>query len=1053
MKTCKLTQRAGGLALSVVTVLSASSLMAQSYDEWRDPNINEVNRLPMKSSYVAYPDKESALSMDQQKSDYVSLNGNWKFDFVTNSEAAPRDFFKPNFNDAGWGNMVVPGVWELNGYGDPLYINTGYPWRNQANVAPPNVPVEGNYVGSYRRVITIPESWSGKDVIANFGAVASAFYLWVNGEFVGYSEDSKLCAEFDITKHLKSGENLIAFQVYRWCDGTYLEDQDFFRYTGVMRDSYLYARDMNRIEDMQITASLDRGRGALSIDNTVVGSIAGSTVEYELFELGAPNDKGETALGREIYSKSVSASEKSVKFSVPSIKPWSAESPNLYLLVATVKDRSGKATESLSQRVGFRNVEIKNSQLLVNGQPVLIKGVNRHEIDPVTGGYVSKERMIQDIQLMKQLNINSVRTCHYPNAEMWYELCDIYGIYVVAEANVESHGMGYGDKTLAKDPSYKQAHIERNARNVERNRNNPSVIVWSLGNEAGMGENFLAAYEWIKKSDPSRPVQYEMARDGEGSDIMAPMYRDYKDSEHYVSNNPKKPYIQCEYAHAMGNSMGGFKEYWDLIRKYPSYQGGYIWDFVDQSPFHVTDEGVRVFGYAGDFNRYDCWSDKNFCNNGVVSPDRKLNPHAYEVGYFHQSIWTTFKSVQRGEVEIYNENFFRNLSNYRMVWSLLQDGEVVQSGVVETLNVAPQRKAVVKLGYDLSKVDRSKEILLNVEYRLKSSEPLLAAGSEIAHQQLEVSAYDGHFYTESRTTVGQEQHAPAPTVVNDNGHQLLIRGYDFDIDFDRRSGYIVYYRSANMELIEPGSALKPNFWRATTDNDMGVQYNVKLKAWRDVKPKLTSLKGENVGDMAVVTAQYDMPTVGSKLTLEYRIDRFGAIEVSEKLDVEGSQPMMMRFGMSVEMPAHFDTFTYYGRGPIENYADRKLSEHIGIYEQSVADNYYQYVRPQESGTRSDLRWWKQTDSSGCGLMIVSKDEFSASALNYSVKQLDEEEIRYEMGQKHSEELVPNDFVTLNVELEQMGLGSVNSWGAEPLEEYRVMAEDKEFVFKIVPLHK
>ena len=603
------------LMTGLFTVLALTA-GAQTFQEWRNPEINAVNRAPMHTNYFAFENADAAKKADKKQStNYMTLNGTWKFNWVKDADSRPTDFWKTDFNDKGWDDLQVPAVWELNGYGDPIYVNVGYAWRNQFQNNPPEVPTENNHVGSYRREIVVPASWKGKDIIAHFGSVTSNMYLWVNGRYVGYSEDSKLEAEFDLTPYLKPGQkNLIAFQVFRWCDGTYLEDQDFFRYSGVGRDCYLYARNKKRIQDIRVTPDLDAAyqNGSLAVNLDLKGS---GKVDLELVD----------AQGKQVATATANKSGL-VTMNVENPKKWSAETPYLYTLRASMQG----SNEVIPVKVGFRKIELKGDQILVNGKAILFKGADRHEMDPDGGYVVSPERMLQDIQIMKQFNLNAVRTCHYPDDNLWYDLCDQYGIYVVAEANIESHGMGYGDKTLAKNPSYKKAHLERNQRNVQRGFNHPSIIFWSLGNEAGDGPNFEQCYKWIKAEDPSRACQYEQARQKEHTDIFCPMYYDYNGMEKYGQRtDATKPLIQCEYAHAMGNSQGGFKEYWDLIRKYPNLQGGFIWDFVDQSCRWKGKDGVMIYAYGGDFNRFDA-SDNNFCDNGLISPDRVPNPHMYE---------------------------------------------------------------------------------------------------------------------------------------------------------------------------------------------------------------------------------------------------------------------------------------------------------------------------------------------------------------------------------------------------------------------------------------
>ncbi len=1039
------------LVASLLTAITTTAL-AQSFEEWKEPTINHINRAKMHTSYFAHPTLEEAMRLDMStSSSYQSLNGYWNLHFVRNSAALDTSLVALECYDKGWDKIIVPGAWELNGYGDPLYINEGFPWRRQSDVEPPHVPVEGNHVGTYRRTINISKEWAGDDIIAHFGSVASCFYLWVNGQFVGYSEDSKLAAEFDITPYVTTGENLIALQVLRWCDGTYLEDQDFFRYSGIMRDSYLYSRSKSRIEDIVITSTLDKSykKGLLDVAIETKGDLSSHTISYQLFELSKPNNSGEVEIGKSIFERSVSATQRSLNYTLPSVKAWSAENPSLYLLVATLKDAKGAVVESLPQKIGFRTVDIVDAQLRVNGCPILVKGVNRHEIDPFTGGYVSAERMIEDIKIMKQLNINSVRTSHYPNAALWYELCDIYGIYVVAEANVESHGLFFEEKTLAKDERYALAHLERNERNVQANRNHASIIIWSLGNEAGMGENFLNCYNWIKANDTSRLVQYEMARGEEGTDITCPMYDAYDKAEQYVANNPAKPYIQCEYAHAMGNSMGGFKEYWDLIRKYPSYQGGFIWDFVDQSPHYTLPSGIDVFGYAGDFNPYDCNRDKNFCNNGLVNPDRELNPHSDEVAYFHQSIWSELVDMKSGKIKIYNEYTFRDLSNFKLEWRVMEDGVAVKSGQVLNLAIAPSQSRIIDLGYSLEGVDTSKEVLLNLEYSLKNAEPLLEAGTQLAKAQIELTPYSGYHNETPYWSAEEQAYVTAPEVDDKNFYKLIIKGYDFAVDFDKSNGYMVNYTIGRSAIIADGGALKPNFWRAVTDNDFGARSQINYAVWRDMKPRLTSLDYSTEAESVIVDAVYELAEVESTLKLHYVIDKFGGVEVTQTLEAEaGAHPNMLRFGMSVELDKRYDTSTYYGRGEIENYNDRKSSAFLGIYSQQSDEQHYEYIRPQESGNKCDVRWWQQTSSSGQGVMIVSETPLSHSALRYTISELDEGE---DKGQRHWPELEESDFVTLCIDQTQSGLGCVNSWRALPLEEYQVKCENRSYTFKIIPL--
>lgn len=1019
----------------ITGLLAAMALTAnaQSFNEWIDPEVNAVNRAPMHTNYFAFESTDAAdKGVKEQSSNFMTLNGTWKFNWVKDADARPVDFWKMGFNDKGWTDFPVPGVWELNGFGDPIYVNVGYAWRNQYKNNPPQVPVVNNHVGSYRREITVPADWKGKDIIAHFGSVTSNMYLWVNGKYVGYSEDSKLEAEFDLTSYLKPGQkNLVAFQVFRWCDGTYLEDQDFFRYSGVGRDCYLYARDKKRIQDIRVTPDLDADykNGSLSVKLDLKGK---GNVKLELLD----------ATGKQITTENAKGSG-TIQMNVENPQKWTAETPYLYTLRATLQG----SNEVIPVKVGFRKIELKNSQILVNGQPVLFKGADRHELDP-DGGYVlSPERMIQDIQIMKQFNLNAVRTCHYPDDNLWYDLCDRYGIYVVAEANIESHGMGYGKETLAKRADYRKAHLERNQRNVQRGFNHPSIIFWSLGNEAGYGSNFEAAYDWVKAEDPSRAVQYEQAGTKGKTDIYCPMYADYGWCEDYCKNDDyKKPLIQCEYAHAMGNSQGGFKEYWDLVRKYPKFQGGFIWDFVDQSVRWTGKNGKMIYAYGGDFNRFDA-SDANFCDNGLISPDRVPNPHMYEVGYYYQNIWTTPADIRNGEINVFNENFFRDLSAYYLEWEVLKGGKVVRSGRVDNLNVAPQQTAKLKL--DLGKTCQCTEWLLNVSYKLKNREGLLPAGHVVAKDQLTLNPYKAPSMDLQNCELSNLE-VVAPAVQENDANYLIVTGDAFRAEFNKHSGYLTKYEVAGLDMIKDGSALTPNFWRAPTDNDFGAGLQRKYVAWKNPAIKLASFNQRTENKQVIVEAAYDMPEVSAKLNLTYIINNAGAIKVTQKLTADKNAKVsnMFRFGLQMPMPRSFETIEFYGRGPVENYIDRNHCTNLGIYRQSVSEQFYSYIRPQETGTKTDIRWWKMLNQAGNGIEVIAAAPFSASALHYTIESLDE---GWSKQQGHSPEVEESDLTNLCIDKVQTGLGCVNSWGAIARPEYQVPYGDYEFTFILKPV--
>ncbi len=1019
-----------------VAALAFTSAAGQSFNEWLDPGVNAVNRAPMRSESFAFKKGETGTGkLDRKNSaNYLSLNGNWKFNWVNDASSRPTDFWKKDFNDMGWDSIKVPGLWELNGYGDPIYVNMQYPWENFFKNNPPLVPVQENHVGSYRREIKVPADWKGKEIFAHFGSVTSNIYLWVNGKYVGYSEDSKLEAEFNLTPYILPGkENLICFQVFRWCDGSYLEDQDFWRLSGVGRDCYLFARNKTRIDDIRVTPDLenDYRDGILNIDLSLKGNKPVNLILKD-------------ANGMVVAGQTVKKSGKtSMKVANP--KKWSAETPYLYTLYAEMEG-SG---ETVPVKVGFRKIELTGSQILVNGKPVLFKGADRHELDPDGGYVVSPERMMQDIGLMKKLNINAVRTCHYPDDELWYELCDKYGIYVVAEANIESHGMGYREKTLAKEPKYHTAHMERNERNVKRNFNHPSVIFWSLGNEAGYGPNFEDAYDWVKMFDPSRAVQYEQAHKDGKTDIFCPMYYGYEGMEAY-GKDPKatKPLIQCEYAHAMGNSEGGFKEYWDLIRKYPNLQGGFIWDFVDQGLRAEDADGVEYYAYGGDYNNFD-GSDNNFCDNGLISPDRVPNPHACEVGYFYQNVWTSPVDIKAGKVNVYNENFFKDLSDLNLDWTLLHNGSPVRTGRIEELNVQPGATAGITIPY--GKADGDGEWLLNVAYTLKETEDMLPAGYAVARQQLVVSENPGSKTLSMADT--PDLNSVDPYIIDNHKWHLTVKGENFEVEFNRANGFMTKYDVNGSALIAKGGALTPNFWRAPTDNDFGAGLQRRYEAWRNPEIKLSALSSSaDANGYATVKAEYDMPGVKGKLLLTYQIDRDGAVMVTEDFKAtEGANVSnMFRFGMQMQMPEEFDAIEYYGRGPAENYSDRNHSSFLGIYNQTVNDQFYPYIRPQETGTKTDVRWWKQLNRAGNGLEFEAVQPFSISALNYSIESLDDYP---EKKQSHGPQVKKADYTNICIDKVQQGLACVNSWGAVPLPQYMVPYGNYSFTFAMKPILK
>ena len=1043
------------------------AIQQPTFTEWHDLQVNEINRLPLHTMHFAYDPNDfpgtGAEYLDKKKSmNYLSLEGTWKFNWVANADERPTDFYKTDLDDSKWNNIQMPGNWEMLGYGQPEYVNVGFAWRGHFDQQPPAVPTKDNHVGSYRREINIPANWDGKRVIAHFGSVTSNIYLYVNGKFAGYAEDSKVAAEFDITPFLKKGKNLIAFQTFRWCDGSWCEDQDFWRLSGPARENYLYARSKeHRLLDVRVETELKNNYkdGALNI----TAKVQGNTLAY--FGLYDPDGKEVIVTGTDNVKNGVAKYQLRVK----NVRKWSAETPNLYTLVVSPIQNGGMYLpyEIVQVKVGFRKVEIKNKQFLVNGQPVLLKGADRHEIDPDEGYNVSEQRMIQDIMMMKRMNINAVRTSHYPNDPRWYDLCDKYGLYVVAEANQESHGFQYGDDAAAKKPEFAKQIMERNQHNVSMFYNHPSIVTWSMGNETVMGDNFLKAYKWIKSQDKTRPVQYEQARRGEGTDIFCPMYYSVAASEKYAKDpNSPMPLIQCEYNHTMGNSGGNLSDYWNLIRKYPILQGGFDWDFVDQAlhrnivkpmsilPYKMNNEELRKieYCYGGDYNKYDP-SDNNFNCNGILGPDRQMNPHAYEVAYQYQNIWAKMVNAETGEVSVYNENFFRDLSNYALAWSLEEDGVETQNGTIADLDVPAQQTKNFTIPYDKSKI-KGKEVFLNIDFRLKEAEPLLTAGQVMAYAQLPVVTKQACSGDCSKMLAqGHGKKKMKLAAKKDNVVAVTTPNLTFKID--RSTGLISEYAYNGKSLLGEGGTLKPNFWRAPTDNDMGAGLQKKFQAWKNPQMNLKNIdvkKDKKANSVTIVTS-FDMPEVQGQMDITYVVfANTGAVKVTEDFKAtEGAKVSdMFRFGMLMQMPYTMEKSNYYGRGPIENYSDRKDCMRIGVYTDDADNQYFPYIRPQESGTKSDIRWWKQTDATGMGLQVKSCTPFYASAIHFDTEELDDGD---DKEQRHSFDLKKSKFTNLFLDSAHMGVGGENSWGAWPLEKYRVHYGNKTFTFTLIPQGK
>ena len=1025
------------VSLCLAMLSMSSGALAQSESRWQNVNINQQNREPRRANFFAFENLEKAQSFDKKKSaNYLSMEGMWKFNFVKDHNKRPANFFALKYDDSQWKDFPVPGLFELNGYGDATYKNIGYAWATQFAPNPPYISELNNYTGSYRRTFELPKNWKGKDVYFHVGSATSNLTLWVNGKYVGYSEDSKVAAEFNISKYLKPGKNLIAMQVMRWCDGSYFEDQDFWRLTGIAREVYLYARPKLHAADIRLNAALEN-------------NYQDGVLNYKVSLKGGKTDVAITLCDKDGKQIAQATGAQGV-IKVPKVNAWTAETPYLYKAYITLKNKQG-AAEVIPQKVGFRNVEIKNAQLLVNGQPVLVKGADRHEMDPDGGYVVSLERMIQDIKIMKQLNINAVRTSHYPCDPRWYDLCDEYGIYITAEANLESHGMGYEEKSLAKFPEYIVPHIERNEGNVKPLINHPSVIVWSLGNECGYGVNFEKAYDWVKACDKTRPAQYERGGYDSKTDIYCPMYIGYEESESYCKSNGTKPYIQCEYAHAMGNSEGGFKEYWDLIRKYPKYQGGYIWDFVDQG---LRDKspitGKEIFTYGGDYGRYP-GSDYNFNCNGIIAPNRRLNPHAYEIQYVLQNVWIKDFDAENGSFNVYNENFFKNIDDLSLTATLFANGvKLTTIAIPDTKGIAPQATKLVKSEALKSAIEKAEaehateEITINFAFASDGSQPLVDKGQVMARQQIVLNGYEF-----------DKVDAPANTgskiEVEETNSYVKVSAERMSVTIGKKTGMIDYLDVDGEPMLKFRESMTPEFWRAPTDNDYGASLQKKMRVWKNPQMNLKSFDKSESKDSVVLTASFEMPEVKAELMLRYRINAAGEVAVTEKMttDKEAKVADLFRYGMQLQMPASFSKLEYYGRGPEENYIDRHSSAFIGKYEANVKDEYYPYVRPQESGNHTDIRYFSIFNpTTGKGITFEGYAPMECSAIPYLVEDLDAGVEKEHAWGQHSGDLVEKGLVQLHIQQRQFGLGCIDSWGSSPMEKYRMHYQDRCFSFVI-----
>lgn len=1010
--------------------------------EWENPNIFEINREKPTASFYKYSDEPSAINNEGWKHSplYQSLNGLWNFYYADSVNARPTDFYKNHFDLSGWDQIEVPSNWEMKGFGIPIYTNIKYVFP--AN--PPFIPHNMNNNGSYKRDFEIPENWDGKDIYLHFAGVSGAMYVWVNGEFVGYNEGSKTAAEFNISKVAKSGKNSIAVQVLRWSDASYMEDQDFWRLSGIERDVYVYSTNKITLRDFRVTTDLTNNfndgdfKLALKIDNNTEVSVQ-KEIEVKVLY-------GENKVYSELKTVNLQAARNLVNFEkiIENIKPWSAEKPNLYTLLITVNG------ESTAIKVGFRNIQIEKSQFLVNGKPVLIKGVNLHDHDDKTGHVVSEELTIKDMEVMKQNNVNAIRCSHYPKNPFFYRLADTYGFYVIDEANIESHGMGATNQDLEKNPEkkdihpaylpeWKAAHLDRTIRMFERDKNHPSIVIWSLGNEAGNGQNFLTTYQWLKENDSTRPTQYEGAIGYENTDIQAPMYWKIDQMITYVKEDGSRPLIQCEYAHAMGNSLGNFQDYWDVIEDYPTMQGGFIWDWVDQGMLTKNENGQEYWAYGGDLGGAHLQNDNNFCLNGVVNPDRSSKPALYEVKKVYQSVKFKDADLKQGKISIKNMHDFTNLNEYDFSWTLLENGLEIASGNIEDLDIAPYQSKTITISLP-SIENKNSDFHLNVYAKAKIKQALIPQGYTVAFEQ---------FLLQKGTFVPKSS-IESDVLASEDENAIFISNEVFKSSFDKKTGLLSTLDYGQGNILTKG--ISANFWRATTDNDFGFKMPQKLGIWKKATDdqRLISIEQTTKNGEVIVTAKYNLESVkDANITMQYTFSNDSNITVTASLDTKNQNlPVMPRFGTNFIINKEFENVNWLGRGPFENYQDRKTSALVGNYNAKVSELYFKYIRPQENGNKTDNRWVTFTNDKGKGIKITAPDYFGFSAHHQFNSDFD---AGHKKMQRHTTDIVKRDFININIDDEQMGVGGDNSWGSMPLEKYQIKAKNKTFNYVISPI--
>ena len=1029
--------------LFITATLSSINIQAQK-EPWQNTQINEINREPMQAHFIPYKNESSALYQRALPADIrynvnttaerrITLDGTWKFLYSTNNDACPTDFHKLGYNTKKWKNIQVPGSWELQGFDAPIYTDTRYPFP--AN--PPYVPTDYNPVGAYVREFSVPNDWNGMDIYLDFEGVESAYYVWVNGELAGYAEDSRLASQFNITSLLKKGKNRLAVKVFRYSDGSYLEGQDYWKYSGIERSVYLYARPQSRVKDFHMNAKLTNNYrdGELEMDFMLHQPQVGGSLEVKVLDAG-----------KAIYHQKESFTTPNdtlhrFKHLFENVRPWNAETPNIYTLVVNTFNAQGQPLESFTHPFGFRTIEMRNGMQLINGKAVLFKGVNRHEHDPYTGRTITVASMIKDIQLMRQFNLNSVRNCHYPNNYAWYELCTEYGMYLIDEANIESHGMeDHKDRTLANYPDWELPFMQRMSRMVERNRNFTSIVTWSMGNESGYGKHFETLYDYTKATDSTRPVQYEGGGYDAKSDIYCPMYARIWALRRHVNQRDARPLILCEYAHAMGNSVGNLQDYWDLIYKYDQLQGVFIWDWVDQT-FAKKDENNRdIWAFGGDMGYVGIVNDSNFCSNGLVAADRSLHPHIFEVKKVLQYIHFEPIPFGKNQIKITNRHDFIGLDKYILHWAVENDGKAIQKGTMDFPALPAGASTSIALPIQTLPID-GKEYFLTLRAYTKEASPLVPQGHEVAIEQ----------WLLPTPSIAQDViPCQGKLTITRSEKEISLTNADFEISFSTQNGYIQTLAYKGKNRIKEG--LQPNFWRPLTDNDIPTQHLQRCATWKNAgkNAKLQKLDIEEEKAFTTVIASYQMEEQDALLQTRYQIRPEGIIQVTMHF-TPGQKPLseIPRLGMYMILPAEYENMTWLGRGPHENYIDRKTSALVGKYEATVWEQYHPYVRAQETANHCDVRWVALRNSQGEGLLITGEEPLSISAWNFPM-----EDIAYRPSQverRHGGSIVKKDMVWLNIDHKQMGVGGDNTWGAQVHSEYTITPHEWEYTFTIQPL--